>query len=328
MSRVVALGAGRMGRGIAQVFAYAGYEVEIIDFKERPVADAVSVLAGARAEIRENLNFLHSLEAIEKDEIEATLERVKAVTLSKAEDSLSGADYVFEGVPETLEAKEDAISRASRVMKPDGVLASTTSTMLSNTLAGFSMRPEHFLNAHFLNPAYLIPLVEVSPSSRTEDAVTERFMALLRGIGKVPVKCKAAPGYIVPRLQSLVMSEACRMVEQGVATADDIDSAVRSGLGLRFATMGPLEFVDWGGLDILYYANRYLTEELGARYQAPPIVDKLMEAGHLGLKTGRGIYDFGDMDVEAYRTEKLSTFVALLKHLDMMPKSAGADDLD
>jgi len=328
MSRIVALGAGRMGRGIAQVFAYAGYEVEIVDFKDRSPADSAALLAEAKEEIRENLNFLHSLKSIETDEIEATLSRVTGVPLANANDCLSNADYVFEGVPETLEAKEDAIGRVSAMMKADGVLASTTSTMLSTTLADFSARPTHFLNAHFLNPAYLIPLVEVSPSDRTDEAVTDCFTTLLDGIGKVPVKCKAAPGYIVPRLQSLIMSEACRMVEDGVATAEDIDKAVRSGFGLRFATMGPLEFVDWGGLDILYYANRYLTKELGDRYQAPPIVNELMGAGHLGLKTGRGMYDFGDMDVDAYRTEKLSTFVALLKHLDLMPKPARAVDQD
>jgi len=326
MTQIVALGAGRMGRGIAQVFAYAGYDVEIVDFKDRTEEDSQKLLEEAKEEIRENMNFLLSLNSVKPEEIEATLERVKGIPLVEAEECLSNADYVFEGVPETLEAKEDAIGRVSKIMKADGVLASTTSTMLSTTLATFSTRPYHFLNAHFLNPAYLIPLVEVSPSDQTDEDVTDRFTALLEGIGKVPVRCKAAPGYIVPRLQSLIMSEACRMVEQGVATAEDIDRAVRSGFGIRFATMGPLEFVDWGGLDILYYANRYLSGELGDRYQAPPIVDKLMAEGHLGLKTGRGMYDFTDMDVDAYRTEKLSTFVALLTHLDLMPKPATDSD--
>ncbi|MAI10947.1 MAG: 3-hydroxybutyryl-CoA dehydrogenase [Rhodospirillaceae bacterium TMED167] len=322
MTKVVSLGAGRMGRGIAHVFAYAGYDVEIVDFKERPAGDSQALLTEARREIQENLDFLLSLNVLTEDEAATTLARVTGVSLRGAEDCLAEADYVFEGVPETLEAKKDAIGRVSEIMKPDGVLASTTSTILSTTLAEFSARPSHFLNAHFLNPAYLIPLVEVSPSDQTEETVTGRFIDLLKGIGKVPVRCKAAPGYIVPRLQSLVMSEACRMVEQGVATAEDIDNAVRSGFGLRFATMGPLEFVDWGGLDILYYANRYLSSELGERYQAPLIVDKMMAEGKLGLKTGRGMYDFSGMDLDAYRTEKLSTFVALLKHLDLMPKPA------
>ncbi len=322
MTKIVSLGAGRMGRGIAHVFAYAGYDVEIVDFKNRSTEESESLLADAKGEIQENLDFLTSLNVLTEDDAAATLTRVRGISIVDADDCLAEADYVFEGVPETLEAKKDAIGRVSEIMKPDGVLASTTSTMLSTTLAKFSLRPSHFINAHFLNPAYLIPLVEVSPSDQTEEAVTGRFIDLIKGIGKVPVRCKAAPGYVVPRLQSLVMNEACRMVEQGVATAKDIDIAVRSGFGLRFATMGPLEFVDWGGLDILYYANRYLSAELGERYEAPSIVNRLMEEGHLGLKTGMGIYDFSGMDVDAYRTEKLSTFVALLKHLNLMPKPA------
>ena len=320
MTKIVSLGAGRMGRGIAHVFAYAGYEVGIVDFKERPAAASETLLSESKLEIKENLDFLLSLNVLTVDEVAATLARVSGFSISGAEDCIAEADYVFEGVPETTESKKDAIGRVSEIMKPDGVLASTTSTMLSTTLAEFSARPSHFLNAHFLNPAYLIPLVEVSPSNQTEEVVTDRFVDLLESIGKVPVRCSAAPGYIVPRLQSLVMSEACRMVEQGVATAEDIDKAVRSGLGLRFATMGPLEFVDWGGLDILYYANRYLSSELGERYKAPPIVDKLMAEGNLGLKTGKGMYDLSGKDLDAYRTEKLSTFVLLLKHLDLMPK--------
>ena len=173
-----------------------------------------------------------------------------------------------------------------------------------------------------MNPAYLIPLVEVSPSEETSPEVIDQFIALLESIGKVPVKCKASPGYIVPRLQSLIMSEACRMVEQGVATAEDIDRAVTSGLGIRFATMGPIEFVDWGGLDILYYANHYLSGELGNCFRTPEIVDRLMSQGNLGLKSGKGMYDFENVDVDSYKTQKLATFVALLTHLDLMPKPA------
>ena len=112
------------------------------------------------------------------------------------------------------------------------------------------------------------------------------------------------------------------MVEQGVASADDIDLAVTSGLGIRFATMGPLEFVDWGGLDILYHANRYLSGELGNRYTTPNIVEKNMDNGNLGLKTGKGIYDYCSMDTDTYKEQKLKTFITLLTRLDLMPRPA------
>ena len=138
------------------------------------------------------------------------------------------------------------------------IIASTTSTILVDDLSSAVEHPERFLNAHWLNPAFLVPLVEISPGARTDPAVTARVKALLEGVGKVPVVCAARPGYIVPRIQALAMNEAARMVEEGVASAEDIDKAIKYGFGFRFAVLGMLEFIDWGGGDILYYASRYL----------------------------------------------------------------------
>jgi len=318
---IIALGAGRMGRGIAQVFAYAGHDVTILDFKERDAADSDALLAAGKAEIKENLEFLVSLDVLDAAKIPAILERIHGASIGAAEDVLGEADYIFEGVPEVLELKEDAISRASELAPETAIIASTTSTMLVTTLAAFSKRPENFLNAHFLNPAYLIPLVEVSPSDDTDKDKLKAFIELLESIGKTPVQCKASPGYIVPRFQSLIMCEAVRMIEEGIATAEDIDRAVTTGFGVRYATMGPVEFIDWGGVDILHYANQYLSKELGERFRAPDIVAQKIADGHLGMNHGKGFYDFENMDVEAYKREKLSTFVALLKHLDLMPKA-------
>ena len=320
-SKIVALGAGRMGRGIAQVFAYAGHDVTILDFKERDVTDSDALLAAGKAEIKENLEFLVSLDVLVAAKIPAILERIHGTSISEAEDVLRDAEYIFEGVPEVLELKEDAISRASELAPETAVIASTTSTMLVTTLAAFSKHPENFLNAHFLNPAYLIPLVEVSPSEQTDKAKLKAFTELLESIGKTPVQCKASPGYIVPRFQSLIMAEAVRMIEEGIATAEDIDRAVTTGFGVRYATMGPVEFIDWGGVDILHYANQYLSKELGERFKAPDVVAQKIADGHLGMNHGKGFYDFENMDVEAYKREKLSTFIALLKHLDLMPKA-------
>jgi len=321
MPKIVALGAGRMGRGIAQVFAFAGLEVTILDFKERDVTDSDALLAAGKAEVKENLEFLVSLDVLDTTKIPTILERIHGANIDDAAEVLGDADYIFEGVPEVLELKEDAISRASEMAPEKAVVASTTSTMLVDTLAAFSSRPENFLNAHFLNPAYLIPLVEVSPSEQTDNAKLKAFTELLEYIGKTPVQCKASPGYIVPRFQSLIMAEAVRMIEEGIATAEDIDRAVTTGFGVRYATMGPVEFIDWGGVDILHYANKYLSKELGERFRAPAMIDQKIADGHLGMNHGKGFYDFENMDVEAYKREKLSTFIALLKHLDLMPKA-------
>ena len=146
---------------------------------------------------------------------------------------------------------------------------------------------------------------------------------LLRAVGKKPVRCAASPGYIVPRIQTVAMNEAVRMVEEGVATAEDIDAAIRTGFGPRYATMGLIEFIDWGGVDILYYASNYLKRELGAeRFEAPQIVEQKMVDGDLGLDAGKGFYDFSGTDADTFRREKLSTFVELLKTLDLLPPPA------
>jgi 3-hydroxybutyryl-CoA dehydrogenase len=322
--RIVAVGAGRMGRGIAQVFAYAGFPVAIVDLKPRRAADARRLLDEARAEIGDNLDFLASLGVLNKAQSKAIVGRIEFAPADRAAALIGQADVVFEGVPELLEAKEDALARMSALAKPDAIIASTTSTMLVDTLAGFVADPTRFLNAHWLNPAYLIPLVEVSPGAATRPEVVERMVALLERVGKVPVKCKASPGYIVPRIQSVAMNEAVRMLEEGVATAEDIDRAVQVGFGLRYATMGLLEFVDWGGVDILYHANSYLRDALDAeRFAPPPLVGQLMAEGRKGMRERHGVYDFRAMDVVKFQRDKLAKFIGLLRATDLLPPPAG-----
>ena len=288
MNKVVAIGAGRMGRGIAQVFAFAGHKVSIIDFKDRTSEQTKYLFKESREEIFQNLTLLSSIGLISPELIDSTMDRIELHALSNSKDIILDADYIFEAVPEVVEIKEQVFKELDSLMTSDVIFASTTSTILSNKLATFVSMPKNFLNAHFLNPAYLVPLVEISPCEETDPKIVDKFCLFLKSIGKVPVVCKSSPGYIVPRLQSLLMSEACRMVEEGVASAEDIDKAVKNGLGIRFTSMGPLEFVDWGGLDILYYANKYLSDNLGERFSTPEIVDKNMEKGNGGktAKTG------------------------------------------
>ncbi len=329
MSRIIAVGAGRMGRGIAQVFASAGHDVTIVDLKSRPAAEAEALLSQARGEVVENLNFLISLGVLAQDRADVIVSRIHLAGEAVAAEVLGGAEYIFEGVPEVMAAKREALERLSALAAPGAIIASTTSTMSVDALSAFVAGPRRFLNAHWLNPAYLIPLVEVSPGAATEEGTVEKLMALLRQVGKQPVRCKASPGYIVPRIQAVAMNEAARMVEEGVATAEDIDTAIRTGFGIRYATMGLVEFIDWGGVDILYYASKYLQEELKSeRFQSPEIVNQMMERGDMGLKTGKGFYDFSTIDPDEFRRQKLGTFVALLAHLKMLPMLDGDDQSD
>ena len=314
--RIACLGAGRMGRGIAVVFAYAGHQVTVVDFKPR-AADAFTTLADeAMGEVRGTLATLARFGLFDEGKVDAIAARVTIVPEQDAQAALSSAAVVFEGVPEVLDLKREALARAAALAGHQPIIASTTSTILVDDLASAVDRPERFLNAHWLNPAYLVPLVELSPGARTDPAVTARLKALLESIGKVPVVCAPRPGYIVPRVQALAMNEAARMVEEGVASAEEIDRAIKYGFGFRFAVLGMLEFIDWGGGDILYYASRYLTQALGSeRYAAPEIVERNMREGRIGLRTGEGFLDYENLDIEAYRRDRLKAFVAMLGHL-------------
>ena len=315
---IACLGAGRMGRGIAVVFAYAGHEVTLVDVKARD-ADAFAKLSDdALGEVRNVLGTLAGFGLFDVASVEAIAARVSVVAESDAQAALSSASVIFEGVPEVLDLKREALARASRLAGPEPIIASTTSTILVDDISGAVDHPERFLNAHWLNPAFLVPLVELSPGASTDPAVTTRLEALLESVGKVPVICAARPGYIVPRIQALAMNEAARMVEEGVASAEDIDKAIKYGFGIRFAVLGMLEFIDWGGGDILYYASRYLAGALGnERYAAPDIVERNMAQGRIGLKAGAGFLNYEGLDVEAYRRERLKAFVEQLRNMGL-----------
>lgn len=312
------LGAGRMGRGIATAFAYAGHEVWLVDVKERSPEQAGALERAALAEIDASLQAMSKWGAFDDALRPSIVQRVRFAARDAAPEALARAGVVFEAVPEVVDAKREAFAFAAPHLRADALLASTTSTFLVTQLAAFAPAPERFLNAHWLNPAHLIPLVELSAHPGTAPATSASMSALLKGIGKMPVMCAATPGYIVPRLQSLIMNEAARMIEQGVASAEDIDRATRYGLGFRYANMGVVEFIDFGGNDILYYASRYLARALGdERYASPAIVDRYMHEGRNGLRDGKGFYDFTGVDVAAYKDEALGRMLGMLKHLGL-----------
>jgi len=326
--RIVALGAGRMGRGIGHVFAYAGYRVDVLDFKARAPDEGVRLRDAALAEIGANLGLLRDLGVLVEAQCQSILGRIRVLPLEEAPAALAAADVVFEGVTETLEDKRDAFARACAHARPEAILASTTSSMLADELAGLVTHPQRFLNTHFLNPAYLIPLVEVSPAKATAEKTFAAMQALLESAGKVVVRCAPSPGFIVPRLQAVAMNEAARLVEEGVATPEDIDKAVRAGFGPRYTAMGMCEFIDYGGLDILYYAAKSMARALDApRYEPPAIVERLMREGKRGVREGEGLYDWRARDLAGYQRELVGRFVALFAHLRLLPPPGAADRL-
>ncbi|MBO9648932.1 MAG: 3-hydroxybutyryl-CoA dehydrogenase [Variovorax sp.] len=315
LPRFAAVGAGRMGRGIAIAFAYAGHRISLIDLRPRSDEAWQKLRAEAQAEITASLSGLSQLGLIDAAQVPPIASRVEFVKADEAPAALAAAELLFEGVPETLDAKREAFEHINRHCSDDAILTSTTSSILVSELAAMVRRPERFLNMHWLNPAYVIPVVELSCHAGTDAGVLARTKSLMEAIGKLPVVCGPTPGYIVPRLQALIMNEAARMIEEGAATAEEIDKATRYGLGLRFAALGVVEFIDFGGCDILHHASREMSGSIDrARYTAPAIVDRMVEEGRLGLRSGSGFYEYEGRDVPAYRRDVLSRTLGMLKH--------------
>jgi 3-hydroxybutyryl-CoA dehydrogenase len=309
---IAVLGPGRIGRQIALAFALGGCRVHLIDLKEeRSVADAERTLADARREIVRDLALMVEEEVIAEAASSAALGRIEErIGLGALED----CEFVQEALPESVTLKRAALTRLGAVVAPDAVVASTSSTISPSHLADAIVEPGRFLVAHWLNPAHIIPLVDVVPGPLTSGPTVERTLALLERLGKVPVKCKDSPGFIGPRLQVLLMNEAVRLVEEGVATPEDVDRAFRAGMGFRYAEIGIFEFIDWGGVDILYRASRYMTETLGdERFKPARLVEEKMARNELGPKTGRGFFDYAGERREAFETEKVRALLRRLK---------------
>lgn len=321
-SRIAVVGAGRMGRGISLSFAFSGYRVQLFDSEERS-AEAFTALAESVAqEIHTELGFLQRLQLVSAEQAENIAARITVVSRSAAAQPLGQAEFVFEAVAEVLDIKQSTYAWLNGIVSDKAIIGSTTSTMLVNTLAEFVDNSQNFLNTHWLNPALLMPLVEMSPGQDTTDDATASMKALLESIGKQPVICAASPGFIVPRIQALAMTEAARCVEEGVASAEDVDKAIRIGFGVRYAVLGLLEFIDWGGGDIVYYATQYLAANLDdKRFSVPEVIEKNMRENRNGIRDGQGFYDYRERDVEAYRQERMGDFVKLLQHLSLLPEA-------
>ena len=315
MARFAAVGAGRMGRGIAIAFAYAGHRIALVDLRTRTPEAWAQLQAEVRAEIHAALQGLTQLGTLPADQAEAVAARVQLVDAAGAPAALAAAELLFEAVPETLAAKREVFAWLNDHCAATAIITSTTSSILVTQLAALVNGPERFLNMHWLNPAYIIAVVELSTHPALSPAVLARTKALMTSIGKLPVVCGPTPGYIVPRLQALVMNEAARMIEEGAATAAEIDKATRYGLGLRFSAIGVVEFIDFGGIDILHHASREMALSIdAARYAAPAIVGRLFDEGKLGLKSAGGFYDYEGRDLAAYRHDVLARVLGLLRH--------------
>jgi 3-hydroxybutyryl-CoA dehydrogenase len=285
IERVGVIGAGAMGHGIAQVAAMAGYEVRIFDVEEPIVERALK-------RIRSNLE-----EGVERGKVQpatrdAALERIR-LTIHMGE-AAAGADVVIEAAPEDLVLKREIFRELEGLAPADAMLATNTSSLRVTRIAEAVTDPSRVLGMHFFNPVHIMKLLEIVRAERTSDETVARARAAGVAMGKVPIIVNDSPGFASSRLGVILGLEAMRMVEEGVASAEAIDTAME--LGYRHP-MGPLKLSDIVGLDVRLSIAEYLHRELGdERFAPPPILRRKVEEGKLGRKTGQGFYSWDNED--------------------------------
>ena len=275
---VAVLGAGTMGNGIAHVFARCGYTVILRDVDE-------SFLTRARDTIAKNLDREAKKRKIAEGEQSKILGRIETTTdLSQ----IARADFAVEAVPERLDLKLAVLREADKLLRPEVILASNTSSISVTTLAAATARPEHFIGMHFMNPVPVMALVEVIRALQTSDETFHATMALCERLEKKPVAVNDAPGFVSNRILLPMINEAAFAVLEGVATAEAVDAVMKLGMN---HPMGPLELADFIGLDVCVNILDVLHEGFGdPKYRACSLLRKMVAAGWLGRKSGRGFY--------------------------------------
>ncbi|MEJ2371452.1 MAG: 3-hydroxyacyl-CoA dehydrogenase family protein [Gemmatimonadales bacterium] len=272
------LGAGTMGHGIAQVAALAGYDVRLTDVSEE-------ALESAMGRVRAQLDKGVELGKVEPEVRDAALGRLRAT--SDAAEAVAGAEIVVEAVPEVLKLKQEILASAAEIVKPDALLATNTSSLSITAIAEAVPGQERVVGMHFFNPVHIMALVEIVRGDRTAPDAVERAREAAERMGKTPIVVVDSPGFASSRLGIALGLEAIRMVEAGVASAEDIDRAME--LGYRHP-MGPLRLTDHVGLDVRLEIALYLQRELGDRFRPPELLEQMVEEGKLGKKSGRGFY--------------------------------------
>jgi 3-hydroxybutyryl-CoA dehydrogenase len=284
ISRVVVIGFGTMGTGIAQIFAQTGFEVVAVDLSEDILRKGIEIIISGPF----GLKRLLEKGKITESQMQEILSRIKTTT--NLIEAARSADFAIEAVFEDLEVKKRVFKELDAHAPRHAILASNTSTLSITALAAVTSRPDKVIGMHFFNPPQVMKLVEIVRGLQTSDETVELAKKLAEKLGKVPVLCKDVPGFIANRIGIIAILEAIRLYEQGVASARDIDTAMKLGYNWP---MGPLELADFIGLDVLLNISEILYKETGnLAYHPPTILRRLVAAGYLGRKTNRGFYTY------------------------------------
>lgn len=291
---VLVVGAGLMGHGIAQLFAYGGHAVVLTDVKEDILAEAV-------IKIRRSLGRMAEHGLADPGKIEPALARIRTAT--DLEEAARGAGFVVEAVSENLALKQELFGRLDTLCPPEAVLATNTSVISITEIAQKASRPERVVGTHFWNPPTLVPLVEVIPGEHTSAETVERAYGLLAAVGKHPVRVKRdVPGFVGNRLQHALWREAISIVERGIADADVVDEVVKYGFGMRLPVLGPLETAELVGLDLTLAIHDYILKHLESSPHPSPLLAEKVKSGDLGFKSGRGFRDWTPEAADRVRT--------------------------
>jgi len=279
---IAVIGAGTMGRGIAHVAALGGYRTILEDLQP-------NALRRAESEIRNNLDKAVELGKVSSTDAQAAVGRLEYA--GSVEDAAREADLVIEAVPEELESKIEIFTLLDKVCRPGTILASNTSSLSITEIAGVTYRATKCVGMHFFNPVHKMRLIEIVRASQTDDVTIAVAVAVGKRMGKEIVVIKESPGFITSRINAMIGNEAFYMLGEGIASAEDIDKALKLGLN---HPMGPFELVDLVGLDTRLHILDYLHRTLGEKYKPAPLLVEYVRAGRLGRKVGKGVYQYPD----------------------------------
>jgi 3-hydroxybutyryl-CoA dehydrogenase len=290
IKKITVLGAGQMGNGIAHVCAQAGYEVKMRDIEQKFVDNGM-------ATIKKNLDRSVSKGKTTQDEANALLGRIKGVLDLK--EAVKDADLVIEAIPEVVKLKLDTWREVDEAAPKHAILASNTSSISITQMAAVTKRPDKFIGMHFFNPVPVMGLVEIIKGQATAAATVKVIEDVSHKVGKKTVIVNEAPGFAVNRLLVPALNEAVFAIQEGVATVEDMDLAIKLGLNWP---MGPLTLLDFVGLDTALYISDYFVDEFkDSKYRAPALLRKMVRAGWLGRKSGRGFYDYSGEEPKPMR---------------------------
>lgn len=304
---VSVLGLGTMGHGIVQAFASKGMRVHAFDESAHARGDLLP-------RVRNNLNQFVRFGLMPGDQVDATLERITVHDSLKS--ACVPATFVVEAIREDLSVKQALFAEIESYVGESTILASNSSSFPSSQSGSRLRHPERALVTHWFNPPHIIPTVEIVPSPLTSEEVTQTTLALHRAIGKLAIVLRRElVGFLVNRVQVAVMREVWDLLAKGVASAEDIDTAIRGSMGFRLAALGPLQIQDFGGLDIQATVYRNLCPHICSETELPDFMTQTVARGHFGFKTGQGFYTYPTGAADRVLAERDERYLALLKLL-------------